>query len=118
MNADDDEKTGSLPEAVDKFDELLTRVRSKDYKKRPLQRTKLKLHEGLELGIGVYTLVRPASKPAFKWLDESNHQDIRTQTKMFCNDTGQDLTSVDIKLYRQFGGEKVIFEKEEVNSYY
>ena len=114
MNTDEDEKSGSLPDAAGKFEELLTRVRSKDHKKRPLQRTKLKLHEGLELGIGVYSLVRPATKPTFKWLDEANHQDVKTQTRMLCNDTGKELTHVDIKFYRDFGGKKAIFEKEEV----
>ena len=91
-------------------------MRSKDHKKRPLQRTKLRLHEGLELGIGVYSLVRPATKPSFKWLDEANHQDVKTQTKMLCNDTGKELTHVDIKFYRKFGGKKAIFEREEVTT--
>ena len=33
---------------------------------------------------------------------------------MFVQDTGTELMPTDIKYYQLFGGEKVIFEKEEV----
>ena len=91
-------------------------MRSKDYKKRAPQRIPFTLGEGVQLGVGVYTLVRETKKPSFVRLDRKTNEEIKTQTKYLCEDTGTELMPTDIKYYQEFGGEKVIFEKEEVNS--
>ena len=50
FTSDDD---GPVPDASTKFEELLTRVRSKEYARRTLQRIPFSLAPGLEVGIGV-----------------------------------------------------------------
>ena len=51
MFTSDDE--GPVPDASVKFEELLTRVRSKEYAQRALQRIPFSLAPGLEIGIGM-----------------------------------------------------------------
>lgn len=62
MYSADDDFT-ELANPAERLEELLTRVRSKDHKKRALRRIPLTLGPGLELGVGVYTLVRPCYNP-------------------------------------------------------
>lgn len=50
FSADDE---GPTPDAASKFEELLTRVRSKEHVQRTLQRIPLSIAPGLEIGIGV-----------------------------------------------------------------
>ena len=47
----DDE--GPTPDAAAKFEELLTRVRSKEHAQRTLQKIPLSIAPGLEIGVGV-----------------------------------------------------------------
>ncbi|CAI8018050.1 X-ray repair cross-complementing protein 5 [Geodia barretti] len=110
---DDDDAT-TLPDPSENFEELLIRVRSKEVKKRALQRIPLSLGPGLEIGVGVYCLVREAKKPSFVRLDQRSNEELKTQTRHICEDTGTELMPTDIKFYQPFGGEKVVFEKEEV----
>ena len=49
---DDDEAT-VMPDPADRFEELLTRVRSKDHKKRAMTRIPLSLGPGLNFSVGV-----------------------------------------------------------------
>ncbi|CAG2194360.1 G22P1 [Mytilus edulis] len=58
----DDEIT-ELPDPAEKLEELMSRVRTKDHKKRALRRIPFSLGKGLNLGVGVYTLVRSCPKP-------------------------------------------------------
>jgi ATP-dependent DNA helicase 2 subunit 1 len=111
-----DDEVSSLPDPAERFEELLTRVRSKDYKKRALQRIPFFLGNGVQLGIGVYTLVRETKKPSFVRLDRRNNEEVKAQTKYLCEDTGSELMPSDIKYYQEFGGEKAIFEKDEVTA--
>lgn len=53
----DDELT-ALPDPSQRFEELLSRVKAKDHKKRALMRLPFELGEDLALHVGVYNLVR------------------------------------------------------------
>ncbi|KAJ7370949.1 X-ray repair cross-complementing protein 6 [Desmophyllum pertusum] len=61
-----------------------------------------------------YNLCRSATKSSYINLDSRTNEEVKTHTKYICVDTGRALMPTDIKLYQMFGGEKVIFEKEEV----
>ena len=109
-----DEEVTIAPNPVERFEELLTRVRSKEMKKRAIQKIPLTLGPGLEIGVGVYCMVREARKPSFVRLDKRTNEELKTQTKYLCEDTATELMPTDMKFYQPFGGEKVAFEKEEV----
>lgn len=110
----DEDEGGILPDPAEKFEELLTRVQKKEHKKRPLATLPFMLADGIELGVSVYNLCRPTTKSSYVNLDSHTNEEVKIHTKYICVDTGSDLLPTDIKLYQMFGGEKVIFEKEEV----
>ncbi|XP_062513142.1 X-ray repair cross-complementing protein 5-like [Corticium candelabrum] len=110
----DDEDVGCLPNTSDKFEELLSRVRAKDHKKRSLMNVPFHLGPGLEMNVRVFALVRSTKKGAVVKLDERVNQEVKTRTKYICEDTGTILMPTDIKSWYDFGGERVVFEKNEV----
>lgn len=112
----DEDECGILPDPAEMFEELLCRVQRKEYKKRPLATLPLILADGIELGVSVYNLCRSATKSSYVNLDSHSNEEVKIHTKYICKDTGRELMPTDIKLYQMFGGEKVIFEKEEVVS--
>lgn len=112
----DEDECGVLPDPAEMFEELLCRVQRKEYKKRPLATLPLILADGIELGVSVYNLCRSATKSSYVNLDSHTNEEVKIHTKYICKDTGRELMPTDIKLYQMFGGEKVIFEKEEVTS--
>ncbi|XP_074637698.1 X-ray repair cross-complementing protein 6-like [Acropora palmata] len=112
----DEDECGVLPDPAEMFEELLCRVQRKEYKKRPLATLPLILADGIELGVSVYILCRSATKSSYVNLDSHTNEEVKIHTKYICKDTGRELMPTDIKLYQMFGGEKVIFEKEEVTS--
>ena len=48
-----EDEEGLIPDASEKFEQLLARVRAKDHKKRTTGRIPFSLGKGLELGVGV-----------------------------------------------------------------
>lgn len=110
----DEDDSAALPDPADKLEELLTQVRMKEFKKRALCSLPFKLADGLSLGVSLYSLNRPATKGSYVKVDSRNNEEVKCITKYICKDTGQELLPTDIKLYQDFGGAKVIFEKEEV----
>ncbi|XP_031572511.1 X-ray repair cross-complementing protein 6-like isoform X2 [Actinia tenebrosa] len=110
----DDDEDIQLPDPSEKFDELLSRVQKKEHKKRPLASIPFTLADGVDMGISVFNLCRPATKSSTVNLNSRTNEEIKTHTKYICKDTGSELMPTDIKYYQMFGGEKVIFEKEEV----
>ncbi|XP_052229441.1 X-ray repair cross-complementing protein 5-like isoform X2 [Dreissena polymorpha] len=111
---DDDEAT-DLADPAEKIEELLSRVRSKDHKKRALRHISLSLGEGLDIGIGVYNLVRPCTKPYPVKLDKKTNEELTSHTKSYLKETGEVLLSQDLKKCQSYGDKKIFFEKEEVD---
>jgi len=64
----------------------------------------------------MYKLVQPAKKGAYLWLDSKTNQPTKSITKWVCADTGTLLMDSQIKYAYTYGGEKIIFDKEEVNA--
>ncbi|XP_038067298.1 X-ray repair cross-complementing protein 5-like [Patiria miniata] len=110
----DDEDLGVLPDPAEKFEELLNRVRAKDHKKRSLGRLNFNLGQGLDLGVGVYNLVRQQTKPYPVKLYKKTNEQLKSKSRMFCEDTGELLMPTDIKKYQMYGGRNIVFEKEEI----
>ncbi|KAL4225555.1 X-ray repair cross-complementing protein 6 [Mactra antiquata] len=111
---DDDEVT-ELADPAEKLEELLTRVRSKDHKKRAWRYSTLTLGEGLSLGVGVYNLVRPCTKPYPVKLDKKTNEELKSHTKTYLKETGEVLMPQDLKKRQTYGGKAIEFENEEVD---
>ncbi|XP_023931521.1 X-ray repair cross-complementing protein 6-like, partial [Lingula anatina] len=78
---DDDENT-VLADPAEKFEELLTRVRSKDHKKRATARIPLSLGKDLNMSVGVYNLVRACPKPYGVKLYKKTNEEVKTVTDL------------------------------------
>lgn len=114
FSADDDQTR--LPDPSEVFEELLTRVLSKDHKKRSVGRVKFHLGEGLDLGVSVYNLVHTATKPAAVKLYKTTNEEVRTVTKYFVEETGEVLLPTDKKKYQEWCGKKIYMDPDEVDS--
>ncbi|CAH3199226.1 unnamed protein product, partial [Porites evermanni] len=73
-----------LPDPSEKFEELLSRVRRKQHKKRPMATFPLTLGDGIELGVSVFNLCGAAKKSSHINLDSRTNEEIRTHTKYIC----------------------------------
>ncbi|CAH1785312.1 unnamed protein product [Owenia fusiformis] len=110
----DSEDTTVLPDPSQKFEELLTRVRSKDHKKRATGRIPLTLGEGMQLSVGVYNLVRTCTKPAAVKLYKKTNEEVKTVSKTVLTETAEVLMPQDLKVSQEYSGRKICFENEEV----
>ncbi|KAF9582574.1 X-ray repair cross-complementing protein 6 [Lunasporangiospora selenospora] len=116
---EDDSDEGSPSEGTAaKFGELLQRVQRKEVKKRALFNIPFKLAPGLEFGVKGYNLVMSQKKGLHRnvhTLGESVRE-VDTVTSWICADTAQFIMPADLKYFWEFGGQKVIFTKEEVTA--
>ncbi|XP_033119384.1 X-ray repair cross-complementing protein 5-like [Anneissia japonica] len=112
--APDDEELSVMPDASDKFDELLTRVRTKDHKKRSQGKLNFSLGSDFDLAVNVYTLTSKTSKPYSVNLYKRTNEEVRKKSTYFCEETGEQLMPSDIKKFQTFGGRKIAFEKDEL----
>ncbi|XP_071954852.1 X-ray repair cross-complementing protein 5-like [Antedon mediterranea] len=103
-----------MPDASDKFEELLTRVRTKDHKKRSQGRFNLCLGSGLELSVSVFSLTTKTRKPYSVKLYKKTNEELKTKVTYFCEETAEPLMPSDIKRFQTFGGRKIVVEKDEL----
>jgi len=98
-----------------KFEELRSRVRKKEFKKRALTRLSLFIGDSIEIALRLYSLVHETKKSSFIWLDSKDNQPLKSVTKYICEDTGT-LLILDnqIKYSYGYGGERIIFDKEQL----
>jgi ATP-dependent DNA helicase 2 subunit 1 len=113
LYADDDEQT-VIPDPAEKFDELLTRVRMKNHKKRALTKIPFTLSDGMNMSVGVYNLVRTCTKPSAVKLYRKTNEEVKSVTKTFLKETGEILMPQDIRKCQIYAGRRITFEPEEV----
>lgn len=111
--AEDDELT-ELPDPAERLEELLTRVRMKDHKKRAISRIPLTLGEGLSLSVGVYNLVRSCPRPPMVKLSKKDNSELKTHSKTYLQDTVEVLMPQDQKKCQTYGGKRILFENDEI----
>ncbi|CAG2223780.1 G22P1 [Mytilus edulis] len=68
----------------------------------------------LNLGVGVYTLVRSCPKPYGVKLSRNTNEELKTHTKSYLEDTGEVLMPQDLKKAQTYGGRRICFENDEV----
>jgi len=113
LYADDDEQT-TMPDAAEKFEELLTRVRMKNHKKRAMSRVPLSLADGMNMSVGVYNLVRSCTKPYPVKLYRKTNEEVKTITKTFLKESGDILMPQDLRKCQAYSGRNITFEPEEI----
>ncbi|KAK2178913.1 hypothetical protein NP493_525g06064 [Ridgeia piscesae] len=111
--ADEDDDV-VLPDAAEKFDELLTRVRAKDHKKRAISKIPFSLGGALDMSVGVYSLVRTCTKPTGVKLYKKTNEEVKSSTRHFLQETGEILMPQDMKKSITYANKQICFEPEEV----
>ncbi|CAO3612423.1 unnamed protein product [Cunninghamella blakesleeana] len=101
-----------------KIDELLTRVRRKENKKRKLFNIPFMITPNMTIGVNGYRMVTEQKRGTFKKVTTSGSkvQEVETVIAYKCADTGEYLSEADIKYFYEFGGEKVLFSGDEIKS--
>ncbi|KAJ3022960.1 X-ray repair cross-complementing protein 6 [Thoreauomyces humboldtii] len=128
--------------ASSKFKEMEQKVLRREVKKRTAFRVPFHLFEGITLGVKGYNLVLEQKKGSYTYLDRRSNAEVQTVTSWTCASTAQSLSNAgtslspnesapgsglahastqmlmpsDMKSFWEYGGEKVVFTKEEVAS--
>lgn len=103
------DNTASGP--MSKFEELLSRVRRKETKKRALARTQLSLGSDMNLSVKLFSLFMETRKGQYVWMNERSGQVMTPKTEWICKETGRLLQSSEFKFSFDYGGDKVNRER-------
>ncbi|CAG8571869.1 16687_t:CDS:10, partial [Dentiscutata heterogama] len=100
------------------FNVLLTQIMNKESPRRSLFSLPFRLFEGEGLTIGIkgFSAIVERLKPQHKLVHmrAETTRLVETKTKWICADTAQELMPEDMKLFFSYGGEKVVFTREEI----
>lgn len=103
-----------FPEASEKMEELLLRVRMKDHKKRRLMSLSFWLGPEVKMSVSLYNLVRPTGKPAPTRLARDTNEELLSRRITYAMDSAEALMPGDISKTQEYGGRKAHFDICEV----
>ncbi|XP_067003694.2 X-ray repair cross-complementing protein 6 [Anabrus simplex] len=106
----------TLPVPSTKLDELLTRVCRQNHKKRSVGRLIFKLGPQVEISVAVYNLVRRTPAPKKVWLDRRDNETLHPLRQSYDGSTGDIILPMDVDKFQVYGGERIIFQPEEVKN--
>uniref|UniRef100_A0A8C9S109 DNA helicase n=1 Tax=Scleropages formosus TaxID=113540 RepID=A0A8C9S109_SCLFO len=112
---EDAEELGLQLEPCAKLEDLQKRVRAKEMRKRAQSRLHLSLGDGVHVAVGLYVLVRTATKPAPIRLYRTTNEPVNTKTRLFHMQTGTLLLPSDTKRSQVYGNRQIVLEKDEVD---
>lgn len=92
---------------LSKFEELLSRVRRRETRKRALARTELSLGPSMNLSVKMFSLYMETKKGQYIWQHEKSGKIVTPKTEWLCKETGKNLQVSDFKFSFDYGGEKV-----------
>ncbi|GBG74920.1 hypothetical protein CBR_g19434 [Chara braunii] len=110
---DEDEKSGYMVVATQRFEDLLYQVKKKTYSKRVLRQLKFNICHGVEIAVSMYAMLREAKPPKHELVRARDNLPVKTETANICNDTGAIMPSASKKFYK-YGDEKVVFTQKEL----
>ncbi|KAJ3061725.1 X-ray repair cross-complementing protein 6, partial [Podochytrium sp. JEL0797] len=93
---------------------LTAKVEQKVFKKRSSFACPMVLGEGVEFGVKGYNLVSEVKLVPATHLVAATNEEAAVQTSYVCKTTSQQLAVTDMDSYYLYGGEKVVFTKEEL----
>ena len=97
-----------VEEHLSKFEELLSRVRRREARKRALAQTELSLGPSMNLSVKLFSLYMETKKGQYVWTDQRTGQIMTPKTEWKCKETGTCLQSTDFKFSFDYGGDQVI----------
>ena len=68
----------------------------------------------MQLSVGVYCLCRRAAKPPSVKIHRASNAEVKSATRVFNRDTGEDVMPQDLKMYQEYADKRVCLETEEV----
>lgn len=98
------------------LESLEYRVRKREYKKRALGSVELKIAPNLAIAVKLYCMFKVQKPDGAKLLDPETNQPLTCITRWLCVSTASILEDHQINKYLTYGGEKVFFEKAEVDT--
>ncbi|KAJ3179478.1 X-ray repair cross-complementing protein 6 [Gaertneriomyces sp. JEL0708] len=103
------------PTASKKYETMFDSITAKEVTKRTAYRIPFKITENLTIGIKGYNLIVEQRKGNYTYLSGQHNAEVRTVTTWVDQLTGNALLPNEMKSYWIYGGDKVVFSKEEVN---
>ncbi|KAM4623273.1 X-ray repair cross-complementing protein 6 [Polymixia lowei] len=113
---EDESELGLRLEPCGKLEDLQKRVRAKEQKKRAMARLSLRLGEGVNVAVGVYSNAITARKPSAVRLYRETNEPIRSKTRTFHTQTGSLLLPSEIKKAQVYGNKQIVMERDEVDA--
>ncbi|CAB1118397.1 unnamed protein product [Ectocarpus sp. CCAP 1310/34] len=117
----DDYNEQSLGDGAESTNELLDKVRRKEFKKRRLARLPFYLREGpegtgLSFDVQVFNMVHPAKRPTPIYLDARTNKPVQIISKLMDDKTGAQLDAHEVRTYLEFAGERAYISKDEMGT--
>ncbi|KAI9090439.1 SPOC like C-terminal domain-containing protein [Phlyctochytrium arcticum] len=108
-------ESGERPASASrKYEEMQRKILRREVKKRTAFRVPLQLHDSLVIGVRGYNLVLEQKKSNHTYLDSRSNAEVKAGTSWMCSASAQFLMPTEMKSYWTYGGEKIVFSKEEV----
>lgn len=105
-----------LADPTTRLSQLMERVTRLENKQRPSATVQFTLAPGVEMTVGLYTVVRSAVKPKKLKLWKNTNEEVKSVTKQFLEETGGLLLPSDLACYQIYGDKEIIFTPEETRS--
>ncbi|BFZ63850.1 ATP-dependent DNA helicase II subunit 1 [Saitoella coloradoensis] len=122
LPADVEETEEDEPELVmdakTRYKHLLSAITAKSVPKRAIFSVPFELGPGFQIGVKGYILFKrqEATKSNYVWTRGSIAKLVETKSEMVCQDTTRTLQTTDVKKAFKFGGEPIVFNKDELTS--
>jgi ATP-dependent DNA helicase 2 subunit 1 len=100
--------------ASNTLDDLMSKVKRKTDRKRSYMRIPFEIAKGVTIGIRGYNLVVEQKKPGHLYLKSTNDEVVKSKQVLQCRDTAVPLAPQEIKSAYFYGGERVLFSKDEI----
>eukprot|EP00850_Spirogloea_muscicola_P014492 SM000104S09362 [mRNA] locus=s104:402057:407985:+ [translate_table: standard] len=108
-----DDPSSFLVTASSRFEDLVSQLKKRVFKKRMVRRLALTIAPGTEIALRSYAMLRPASEGRYTWVESRTHSEVKPDTSLICADTGAILVEP-IKRMQLYGGVQVLFTPAEL----
>ncbi|KAG0723038.1 X-ray repair cross-complementing protein 6 [Chionoecetes opilio] len=106
----------TLVDPTTRFDELFSRVKLLESKQRVTAKLVFKIAPEVQMGVGLYTLVRSSRKQTKRQLSKSNNEQVRVIRKDHLPRTGELVYPSDREYCAKYGKEDIGFSKSEARN--
>ena len=100
-----------------RIEDLNSRIRHKEYRKRVQASLLLHLTPKMSIAVSAFNTIHKATKLTPMFVDAKTNKPLKTLTKLVCAETGAILYENQIGLYIPFGSKKIVFSKEEIKKH-